>query len=63
MSGFIGRPQSEGSGNYRSAEAFNLLNRPQFGPPNPFQGAPAFGAIRSMENLPRILQLGLKLIY
>jgi hypothetical protein len=45
------------------AEAFNLANRPQFAPPNTKQGAPAFGTISAMENLPRVLQFGLKFIY
>lgn len=45
------------------AEAFNLPNRPQFAPPNTSQGAATFGVVSAMENMARILQFGLKLIY
>ena len=45
------------------AEAFNVLNRPQYAPPNTMQGTRAFGAVTALENMPRILQFGLKLIY
>jgi hypothetical protein len=45
------------------AEAFNLLNRPQFAPPNTKQGAPAFGMVTAMENSPRVFQFGMKLIH
>ena len=45
------------------AEVFNLANRPQFAPPNTQQGTLVFGMVSAMENLPRIVQFGLKFIY
>jgi hypothetical protein len=51
-------------------EAFNLLNHPQFAPPNSLLGSPGFGRITSMLSNPacaacgtteRQVQLGLKL--
>ena len=46
------------------AEFFNLLNRPQFAPPNLSQGnATNFGTINSQANTPRLVQFALKLSY
>ena len=44
-------------------EAFNISNRPVFGPPNASFGSPAFGVVSAQANQPRILQFALKLIY
>src|ERR1039458_5219174 len=43
-------------------EAFNVLNRTNFGLPDNFIGSPTFGQILSAGN-PRRLQLGLKLLF
>jgi hypothetical protein len=44
-------------------EAFNALNRVQFGPPDTNVGDATFGQITSQANLPRQVQIGLKLYY
>jgi hypothetical protein len=45
------------------SEFFNLTNTPRFAPPNVIQGIAQFGTVRARENLPRVIQFGLKLIY
>lgn len=45
------------------AEAFNAFNRVQFGVPNTSINSTAFGVISSQQNLPRNLQLGLRLLF
>jgi len=45
------------------AEAFNISNSARFAPPNASFGNPQFGVVNAQGNLPRIVQLGLKLIY
>ncbi len=45
------------------AEAFNLLNRVQFGNPNTNINSTAFGVISSQQNSPRNLQLALRLLF
>jgi hypothetical protein len=45
------------------AEAFNLLNTPQFGYPGMTQGTPQFGVVSSQANNPRLIQFGTKLIF
>jgi len=45
------------------AEAYNFTNTPVFAAPNTYYGAPGFGAISSQSNLPRTVQLGLKLTF
>jgi hypothetical protein len=45
------------------AELFNAANHPNWGNPGTTLGTAAFGTITSNENLPRIIQLGLKLVY
>ena len=42
-------------------EAFNVFNRVQFAAPDTFVGDPTFGQISAQANLPRQVQLGLKL--
>ena len=44
-------------------EAFNALNRVQFGPPDTNVGDSTFGEITSQANQPRQVQIGLKLYY
>lgn len=44
-------------------EAFNATNHPNWGNPGTTLGTASFGTITSNENLPLVLQLGLKLIY
>ena len=44
-------------------EAFNVLNEVVFGLPDSFTGDPTFGQVNSMQNLPRQLQLALKLYF
>lgn len=44
------------------AESFNALNRTNFNQPQNFLGAAGFGAITSAQN-PRLVQLGLKLLF
>ncbi|MCU1320855.1 MAG: hypothetical protein JWM43_504 [Acidobacteriaceae bacterium] len=44
-------------------EAFNLLNRVQFGIPNTIVGSPTFGFITTQANLPRNVQAALKLYF
>ncbi|MGP0076662.1 MAG: carboxypeptidase regulatory-like domain-containing protein [Bryobacteraceae bacterium] len=44
-------------------EAFNVLNRVQFGPPDTNVGDATFGEISSQANQPRQVQIGLKLYY
>ncbi|CAN5749354.1 hypothetical protein BH10ACI4_BH10ACI4_00960 [soil metagenome] len=44
-------------------EAFNLLNRVQFGFPNTTVGSPTFGYITTQANLPRNIQAALKLYF
>jgi hypothetical protein len=45
------------------AEFFNAANHPNWGNPGTTLGTAAFGTITSNENLPRVMQLGLKLVY
>ncbi|WP_031500308.1 TonB-dependent receptor [Bryobacter aggregatus] len=44
-------------------EAFNAFNRVQFGPPGTQAGTTSFGVITSQFNIPRQLQLALKIIF
>ena len=43
-------------------EAFNLTNTPPLGAPNGVLGSPGFGSITSAGD-PRVVQLGLKVIF
>src|SRR5579875_617063 len=45
------------------AESFNTFNRVQFGMPNTNINSTAFGVINSQQNMPRNLQLGLRLLF
>jgi hypothetical protein len=45
------------------AEAFNAFNRVQFGVPNVSINSTAFGVVSSQQNLPRNLQLGLRILF
>lgn len=44
-------------------EAFNAFNRVQFAAPGTSAGTTSFGIINSQYNVPRQLQLALKLIF
>ena len=44
-------------------EAFNLLNRVQFGSPNTSVTSSSFGVVTSQANIPRQLQFGLKILW
>jgi hypothetical protein len=44
-------------------EAFNALNRVQFGSPNTSVTSSSFGVVTSQANTPRQLQLGVKLLW
>jgi hypothetical protein len=54
---------SEGKHVQFRAEWFNAANHPNWGNPGTTLGTAAFGTITSNENLPRILQLGLKFVF
>ena len=43
------------------AEMFNAFNRPQFQAPNMTFGSASFGQVTVQENLPRVIQLALKI--
>jgi len=45
------------------AEAFNLTNSVRFNPPNTVFGNPQFGIVSAQQNQPRIIQLGLRLMF
>ena len=45
------------------AEFFNLFNRVQFADPGTSLGSPQFGIVTSAMNLPRLVQLGLRLSF
>ena len=45
------------------AEAFNLFNRVQFGDPDTVINDTTFGVIASQQNLPRNIQLGMRLVF
>ncbi len=45
------------------AEIFNLTNTPAFAQPNGVLGSPAFGTITSTITNPRVVQLGVKILY
>lgn len=44
-------------------EVFNIANTARFSPPNQSFGNPQFGQITTQNNLPRIIQFALKLMY
>lgn len=50
------------TGEFR-VEAFNIFNHPVFGPPGTTLGTESFGVISSQVNLPRQIQLALKLLW
>jgi hypothetical protein len=56
-------PWSESKRIQFRAEFFNFTNHPNWGTPGTTLGTAAFGTITSNENLPRVMQLGLKLLY
>ena len=43
------------------AECFNLVNHPQFAAPNTSFGTAQFGQVSAQQNLPRLVQLSLRL--
>jgi hypothetical protein len=45
------------------AEAFNATNTPMFGPPGTTLGNANFGIVETQENVPRQIQLGLKILF
>jgi len=45
------------------AEAFNLSNTPVFSAPNTTYGSSAFGVVSSQSNVPRQIQLAMKLLF
>ncbi len=45
------------------AEFYNATNHPNWGNPGTTFGTASFGVITSNENLPRVMQLGLKLYF
>jgi hypothetical protein len=45
------------------AEAFNLFNHPTFGPPDTTLGDGNTGIINSQVNLPRQIQIALKILW
>jgi hypothetical protein len=45
------------------AEMFNFTNTPNFAAPGQSFGSATFGVVNSQANLPRQVQLGLKLYY
>jgi hypothetical protein len=53
----------EGSQLQIRAEAFNVLNHPQFSNPNATYGSSSFGIISSTSVNPRVGQLALKMIF
>jgi hypothetical protein len=44
-------------------EAFNVLNRVQFGSPNTSVTSSSFGVVTSQANTPRQLQFGVKVLW
>ena len=40
-----------------------MMNTPLFAAPNTTVGSPTFGRVLAQENLPRQIQLGLKLLF
>ena len=44
-------------------EAFNVLNRVQFGGPNTSVTSSSFGVVTSQANTPRQLQFGVKVLW
>lgn len=56
-------PIHEGIGLQFRLEAFNLLNKVQFGVPNTTFGSSSFGNITSQANSPRNIQVALKLLF
>jgi len=45
------------------SEFFNVLNHPNFGPPDGSYGDPTFGSVLSQNGSPRDIQFALKLIF
>ena len=56
-------PVREGKHFQFRAEFFNATNHPNWGTPGLTLGTAAFGTITSNENLPRVMQLGLKFLF
>lgn len=56
-------PVSESKRFQFRAEFFNATNHPNWGTPGTTLGTAAFGTITSNENMPRVMQLGLKFLY
>lgn len=44
-------------------ESFNLMNHPEFSAPGTMVNTPLFGVVSSQANLPRQLQIGLKVLF
>ena len=44
-------------------DAFNMDNTPTFQPPNTSYGSSQFGAVSAQANQPRVIQLGVKVLY
>lgn len=63
LSGVKNTPLTDGMTLQFRAEAFNLFNHPQFGPPDTALGDGATGTISTQVNNPRELQVALKLIF
>lgn len=45
------------------AEAYNVLNHPNFGPPNTTATNSGFGTITTQANKPRVMQLGARIVF
>jgi hypothetical protein len=45
------------------AEALNAFNDPMFGRPDTTVGSPTFGAVTVQRNSPRLIQLGIRVLF